>query len=284
MVSTGITGLRVFYPAHPAYPVPLSFQQDGQDTQDEKPLSARRPLVLPGLMRGFLALLILFCSPWAMAQLPLNQMAPHHRAVVEAVVRKPDFTFETHTDPVPVRFDIMEKLFDHPRLAAAMWRHCQFVPSFYAFEEPGRRLTIEDGQGLAGTLTLVHRQYGLRVYLVDGRVEKGRMGNPFAVGARMVVMYRYWEGPKGFQSYLRTWTTLDSALLGFISKPFKGYIKRRQEEFIAYINGNIAKGGEFAQIDPQEFREPIRLEGDPIAIRQFEQVFGNRGHMARHRR
>jgi len=208
------------------------------------------------------------------AQLPFTQMAPQHRAAVESVLHKPDFTFETHTSPVPVRYETMEKLFDHPRLAAAMWRHCQFSPNFFAFEEPGRQLTIDDSQGLRGTLTLVYRQYGQRIYLIDGRVEKGRMGNPFAVGARMVVLYRYWEGPQGFQSYLRTWTTLDSALLGIISKPFKGYIKRRQEEFIAYINGNIAKGGQFAQIDPQEFREPIRKEGDAVAIREFGQVFG----------
>jgi hypothetical protein len=234
--------------------------------------------------KSLLVLLLLFCAGAVQAQIPLSQMAPNYRAAVEAVVRKPDFTFETHTKPVPVRFSTMERLFDHPRLAAAMWRHCQFVPSFYAVEEPGRQLTIEDGIGLKGTLTLVYRQYGQRVYLVDGRVEKGRMGNPMAVGARMVVVYRYWEGPKGFQSYLRTWTTLDSALLSVISRPFKSYIKRRQEEFIAYINGNIAKGGQFAQIDPHEFWDPIRKEGDPVAIRQFGQVFGHPGNGGRNRR
>jgi len=134
------------------------------------------------------------------------------------------------------------------------------------------------------TLTLVYRQYGQRVYLIDGRVEKGRMGNPFGVGARMVVNYRYWDGPHGFESYLHTWTTLDSALLGIISKPFKGYIKRRQEEFISYINGNIAKGGQFAQIDPLEFWEPILREGDPMAIHQFGQVFRNGGNGGKARR
>ena len=218
------------------------------------------------------------------AQLPLEHMAPHHRAAVESVIRKPDFTFETHTAPVAVRFDTMEKLFSHPRVAAAMWRHCQFSPSLYAFESPGQQLIVDDGQGLRGTLTLVYRQYGQRVYLIDGRVEKGRMGNPFGVGARMVVNYRYWDGPRGFESYLHTWTTLDSALLGIISKPFKGYIKRRQEEFISYINGNIAKGGQFAQIDPLEFWEPILREGDPEAIHQFGQVFRNGGNGGKARR
>ena len=118
------------------------------------------------------------------AQVPLNDMSPQHRAWAESILHKPDFNFETRTAPVRVRLATMEKLFDHPRVAAAMWRHCQFAPGLYAFELPSGQLTIDDGRGLRGTLTLAHRQPGLRVYLVDGRVEKGRMSNPFAVGAQ----------------------------------------------------------------------------------------------------
>ena len=69
---------------------------------------------------------------------------------------------------------------------------------------------------------------------------------------------------------------MDSALLGFLSRPFRKYIQHRQEEFIAYINGNIAQGAEFAESSPGEFREPIRREGDPVAIRQFHEAFGGR--------
>lgn len=239
--------------------------------------------VLAKRIRALLALSAVFglaClpgTPGRAAQFPMAQVPAPYQAAVTSIVEKPDFTFESRTSPVAVRYETMENLFDHPRLAAAMWRHCQFVPPFFAVEEPGGRLTIEDGMGLRGTLTLVHRAYGQRIYLVEGRVETGRMGNPFPVGARMVVIYRYWQGPKGFESYLQTWTALDSALLGVISRPFRGYIKRRQEQFIGYINTNIAKGGLFAELDPQEFREPIAREGDPLAIREFRQVFGNGG-------
>ena len=218
---------------------------------------------------------VLLSAPLALwGQVPLEQMTPPYRAAVESVLHKPDFTFNTRTKPVPVRFETMEKLFDHPRVAAAMWRHCQFVPAFYAVEETNRQLTIEDGIGLKGTMTLVYRKHGQRVYLVDGRVATGRMGNPMPVGARMVIFYRYWEGAAGFESQLQTWTTLDSALLSIISRPFKSYIRRRQEEFVSYINENIARGGQFAQINPHEFWDPILREGDPIAVRQFGQIFG----------
>ena len=219
-----------------------------------------------------LGLMLLSCRVWG--QLPMEALSPPHRAWAQAILHSPDFAFETRTEPVNVRLATMEQLFDHPRLAAAMWRHCQFVPALYAFELPGDQLTIDDGRGLRGTLTLAHRRPGMRVYLVDGRVEKGRMNNPFAVGAKMVVVYHYWEGPQGFESRLQTWTALDSALLSVLSRPFRGYIRRRQQEFIAYINGNIAKGGEFAELDPSEFRGPILREGDPVAIRQYEQIFG----------
>lgn len=219
-----------------------------------------------------LGLMLLSCRVWG--QVPLEALSPPHRAWAQAILHSPDFAFETRTEPVNVRLATMEQLFDHPRLAAAMWRHCQFVPALYAFELPGDQLTIDDGRGLRGTLTLAHRRPGMRVYLVDGRVEKGRMNNPFAVGAKMVVVYHYWEGPQGFESRLQTWTALDSALLSVLSRPFRGYIRRRQQEFIAYINGNIAKGGEFAELDPSEFRGPILREGDPVAIRQYEQIFG----------
>ncbi len=217
--------------------------------------------------------LLLTVSAWG--QVPMDRIPAEHLADVQRVLRKSDFTFQIATQPVRVRLTTMDKLFDRPRLAAAMWRQCQFVPSLYASELPGHHLTVDDAKGLHGTLYLVHRQPGLRIYYIEGRVERGRMGNPMTVGAKMVVAYRYWESDKGFQSHLSTWTALDSALLAVLTKPFRRYVRRRQEEFIAYINRNIAQGGEFAQINPHEFKEPLQREGDVIAIRQFAEAFGN---------
>lgn len=209
-------------------------------------------------------------------QIPWGDLSGYPKAAVEEVVKRADFTFETRTAPKRVRLAAMEKLFDHPKLGAAMWRHCQFVPAFYAFVHPDGSWTIDDTRGLTGTLTLLVKKPGLRVYFVEGRAEQGRLKTPFAVGARMVTVYRYWEGPKGFESQLQTWTALDSALLGFVARPFRGYIRQRQDEFIAYINGNIATFGEFAAVDPLEFHDPLRREGDPIAQRDFETLFGKR--------
>jgi hypothetical protein len=155
-----------------------------------------------------------------------------------------------------------------------MWRYCQFVPRFYTFELPPDAFTVDDLRGLHGTMTLIHKRPGYRIYLADGRVERGRMGNPMAVGAKMVTAYRYHEGPHGLEGHLQTWTALDSALLGFLSRPFRGYVQKRQEEFIAYIFYNIAQGSEFAESHPEEFREPLLREGDPIALAEFEAAFG----------
>jgi len=213
----------------------------------------------------------------AMGQFPYAQMTPWHVAAIQRVVQNPDFTFQTRTPPSRVRLEVMEALFDHPRLAAAMWRECQFVPTLYAFEQAEQGLTIDDTRGLKGTLFLAHRQPGQRIYVIEGRVETGRMGNPFPVGARMVVIYRYWVDAKGFESHLQTWTVLDSALLSFVTRPWRAYIQRRQQEFIAYIMNNMAQGGAFAEVSPLEFRGPLRREGDPVAVRQFEEVFGHRG-------
>lgn len=216
----------------------------------------------------------------AQSPLPMEALAPHHRAAVQDILNRLDFTFQIHTLPKKVKLATVEKLYDRPRLSAAMWRFCQFVPTFYAFELPENAFSVTDTKGLHGTMTLIHRAPGYRIYIADGRVEAGRMKNPFAVGAKMVTAYRYWEGPKGFESHLQTWTALDSALLGFLSRPFRSYIQHRQEEFIAYIYNNIAQGSEFAEISPEEFRDPIRREGDPIAIKQFEDAFGKNGKKA----
>lgn len=215
----------------------------------------------------------LFLTLPLVAQVPFEQLPAGAREEAQDIVRRADFAFETRTVPKRVRLTLMEQLFDHPRLGAAMWRSCQFVPGFYAFEHGGDEWSIDDTRGLKGTLRLVLRQPGLRVYLVEGRAEQGRLKTPFPVGAKMVTVYRYWEGPQGFQSHLQTWTALDSALLGFLAKPFKGYIRHRQDEFIAYINGNIAQFGEFADACPQEFLGPVKREGDPVALRQFETLF-----------
>lgn len=223
------------------------------------------------------------CLPWILVtglwgQVPLDALALPHRVAAMDILNRVDFTFQTRTAPKRVKVATVERLFDRPRLSAAMWRSCQFVPTFYAQDLPDRAFFVTDTKGLHGTMTLVLKKPGYRIYLADGRVEAGRMGNPIAVGAKMITVYRYWDGPNGFESHLQTWTALDSALLGFLSRPFRSYIQRRQQEFIAYINANIAQGAEFAELAPEEFREPLRREGDPVAMRQFDEAF--RSHPA----
>ena len=58
-----------------------------------------------------------------------------------------------------------------------------------------------------------------------------------------------------------------------LARPFRGYIKGRQDEFIAYINGNVATFGEFAELNPRDFQGPLRRDGDPMALREFEALF-----------
>jgi len=207
-------------------------------------------------------------SPAFLDQLPLS-------AQLEAqdIVKRADFVFETRTQPKHVHLATMEKLFDHPILGAAMWRHCQFVPRFYAFLHPDGSWSIDDTRGLKGTLRLVYHRPGHRVYLVQGRAERGRLKTPFSVGARMLTSYRYWEGKNGFESHLETWTALDSAVLGVLARPLRGYIKGRQDEFIAYINGNVATFGEFAELSPQDFHGPMKRDGDSVALHEFEALF-----------
>ncbi len=201
------------------------------------------------------------------------QMAPAAQAEALDIMKRADFVFETRTQPKHVKLATMEKLFDHPRLGAAMWRHCQFVPSFYAFIHPDGAWSINDTRGLKGTLRLVYQRPGHRVYLVEGVAEKGRLKTPFSVGARMLTSYKYWEGKNGFESHLQTWTALDSAVLGVLARPFRGYIKGRQDEFIAYINGNVATFGEFAELSPRDFQGPLKRDGDPVALREYETLF-----------
>ncbi|MDP1832057.1 MAG: hypothetical protein Q8K67_08355 [Geothrix sp.] len=209
------------------------------------------------------------------AQTPafLGQLPPAAREEALDIVQRADFVFETRTQPKHVRLATMEKLFDHPRLASAMWRHCQFVPGFYAFIHPDGAWSIDDVRGLKGTLRLVYQRPGHRVYLVEGLAEKGRLKTPFSVGAKMLTSYRYWEGKQGFETHLQTWTALDSAVLGVMARPFRGYIKGRQDEFIAYINGNVATFGEFAELSPGDFHGPLQRDGDPVALREFDALF-----------
>jgi len=223
-------------------------------------------------MRALIPTLLAFTLQ---AQVPtfLDQLPPVARAEALDIVKRADFMFETQTQPKHVRLATMEKLFDHPVLGAAMWRYCQFVPAFYAFIHPDGAWSIDDTRGLRGTLRLVYRRPGHRVYLVEGRAERGRLKTPFSVGAKMLTSYRYWEGRHGFESHLQTWTALDSAILGVVARPFRGYIKGRQDEFIAYINGNVATFGEFAELSPRDFHGPLERDGDPMALREFEALF-----------
>lgn len=221
----------------------------------------------------FLFLTLLAITLQAQPPAFLEQMAPAAQGEALDIIKRADFVFETRTQPKHVRLATMEKLFDHPRLGAAMWRHCQFVPGFYAFIHPDGAWSIDDTRGLTGTLRLIYKRPGHRVYLVEGVAERGRLKTPFSVRARMLTSYKYWEGKNGFESHLQTWTALDSAVLGVLARPFRGYIKGRQDEFIAYINGNVATFGEFAELSPRDFQGPLKRDGDPVALREFETLF-----------
>ena len=219
--------------------------------------------------------LLIFLAIALRAQVPdfLDRLPAGAQIEAQDIVKRADFIFETRTQPKHVRLATMEKLFDHPILGAAMWRYCQFVPGFYAFVHPDGAWSIDDTRGLKGTLRLVYHRPGHRVYLVEGRAEKGRLKTPFSVGAKMLTSYRYWEGKNGFESHLQTWTALDSALLGVVSRPFRPYIRGRQDEFIAYINGNVATFGEFAELSPMDFYAPLKRDGDSVALREFQTLF-----------
>lgn len=226
-------------------------------------------------MRSLLFTLLATLGVLLQAQPPtfLAALPPGSRQEAQEIIDQADFIFETRTKPKQISVATMEKLFDHPRLASAMWRHCQFVPGFYAFIHPDGAWSIDDTRGLRGTLRLIYQRPGHRVYLVEGIADKGRLKTPFSVSARMLTSYRYWGGKNGFESHLQTWTALDSALLGILARPFRGYIRGRQDEFIAYINGNVASFGEFAELSPRDFYGPLKRDGDPVALREYEVLF-----------
>ena len=194
---------------------------------------------------------------------PIDLIPAAFRSQVQALVEQSDFQFQTSTVPKKVKAASMEMLFDHPRLSAAMWRHCQFTPSFFAFEEAPNTFSINDTKGLTGRLTLLYSVPGHRIYWVQGKAEAGRL-KPFApaVGAQMITSYRYWETDKGFETQLDTWTKLDNALLGFLAQPFRKYVQGRQDEFIGYINSNIALFGESAEMNTAEFQASESIFSD----------------------
>ena len=205
---------------------------------------------------------------------PIDLIPAAFRSQVQALVEQSDFQFQTSTVPKKVKAASMEMLFDHPRLSAAMWRHCQFTPSFFAFEEAPNTFSINDTKGLTGRLTLLYSVPGHRIYWVQGRAEAGRL-KPFApaVGAQMITSYRYWETEKGFETQLDTWTKLDNALLGFLAQPFRKYVQGRQDEFIGYINSNIALFGESTELNAAEFQDSKLLSSDPRIQRDLSKIY-----------
>jgi len=205
---------------------------------------------------------------------PIDLIPDTYRTQIIALVERSDFQFQTSTAPKKVKLSTMEILFNHPRMSAAMWRHCQFAPSFFAFEETPNTFFIDDTKGLTGRLVLLFSVPGHRIYWVQGKVEAGRL-KPFApeVSAQMITSYRYWETNQGFQTQLDTWTKLDNPLLGFLAQPFHRYVQGRQDEFIGYINSNIALFGESIELNSIEFRDSDLILADPRIQRDFTRLY-----------
>ena len=205
---------------------------------------------------------------------PIDLIPVAFRSQVQALVEQSDFQFQTLTVPKKVKITSMEMLFDHPRLSAAMWRHCQFAPSFFAFEENSNTFFIDDTKGLTGRLTLLYSIPGHRIYWVQGKVEAGRL-KPFApeVSAELITSYRYWESERGFETQLDTWTKLDNTLLSFLAQPFRRYLQGRQDEFITYINSNIALFGESTELNSIEFKKSGLILFDTKARKKLDELY-----------
>ena len=205
---------------------------------------------------------------------PLHMIPASYRSQVQVIVERSEFQFQTLTVPKKVKLSSMEILFDHPRMSAAMWRHCGFTPSFFAFEEAPNTFFIDDAMGLTGSLILLYSVPGHRIYWVKGNAEAGRL-KPFApaVSAQMITSYRYWETDKGFETQLDTWTKLDNTLFGFLALPFRKYIKGRQDEFISYINSNIALFGESTEHNTVDFTDSKLISSDPRTQRDFKKLY-----------
>lgn len=235
---------------------------------------------LQNLLKDYILyfLLSVMTAPLLTAQkkqsFPVDLIPDTYRSQVIEIIERSDFQFQTSTAPKKVKLSSMEILFDHPRMSAAMWRHCQFAPSFFAFEETTNTFFIDDAKGLTGRLVLLYSSPGHRIYLVQGKTEAGRL-NPFApaVSAQMITSYRYWETEKGFETQLETWTKLENALLGYLAQPFRRYIQSRQDEFIAYINSNIALFGESTELNIAEFDNSMLMSLDPKAQESFRSLF-----------
>ena len=207
-------------------------------------------------------------------EFPIDLVPKEYRAQITSFIDQCDFQFQTSTAPRKVKIATMEILFEHPRLSAAMWRYCQFIPSFFAFEEDNRTFVINDTKGLTGRLTLLYSAPGHRIYWVQGKAESGRL-KPFspAISAQMITSYRYWETENGFETQLDTWTKLDNAFLGFLAQPFRKYIQGRQDEFIAYINSNIVLFGESTEQNSSEFRDSSLILADLRIQRDFKKIY-----------
>ena len=232
------------------------------------------------LLKGYALyfLLSVMTAPLLTAQkkqyFPVDLIPDVYRTQVIAIVERSDFQFQTSTAPKKAKLSSMEILFDHPRMSAAMWRHCQFAPSFYAFEETPNTFFIDDTKGLTGRLVLLYSVPGHRIYWVQGKAEAGRL-KPFApaVSAQMITSYRYWETNQGFKTQLDTWTKLDNVLLGFLAQPFRRYVQGRQDEFITYINSNIALFGESLELNSSEFQDSKLISSDPRISRDFIKLY-----------
>ena len=89
----------------------------------------------------------------------------------------------------------------------------------------------------------------------------------------MITSYPYWDTEKGFETQWDTWTKLDNVLLGFLTQPFRKYVKGRQDEFISYINSNIALFGESTELNAAEFQDSKLLSSDPRIQRDLSKIY-----------
>jgi hypothetical protein len=216
------------------------------------------------LILGAVSLLLAATGAYAVAShltLPRQLPAPE-RARLEEIAKNSFASTRVQFEPYPVRPEIWEYLLDHPEFATHVTRALKLAR--YRIWHNGSDMWVEDGWGVKGRFTFVHKEQGIRVMYARGQFEQKVL--PEIHGQAVATLEYSFRSVEGGQTVVVTaasgFVQVDNQVLNTLGKVAAPMVQAKADKEVGYLLRTFARVTKAIEEDPAKVYQLVSERPD----------------------
>jgi hypothetical protein len=234
-------------------------------------LRLRRALII-----GAVSLLLAATGAYAVVShlsLP-RQLPPTERARLEEIAKNSFASTRVQFDPYPVRPEVWEYLLDHPEFATHVTRALKLAR--YRIWHDGAELWVDDGWGVKGRFTFVHKEQGIRVMYARGQFEQKVL--PEIQGQAVATLEYSFRSAEGGQTVVVTaasgFVQVDNRVLNTLGKVAAPMVQAKADKEVGYLLRTFARVTRAIEEDPAKVYQLVSERPDVprVELEEFRRL------------